>query len=569
MKNNIFKRCPKSKKIVGMNLQSKWYRIFFPLVGFAALVWFLVRVIPKPSRISYPCQRAALPMAIGFLGVLGGITGITGIIRIIKNTPPLKTAVKSAVSLIAMCFVVYLILPVLFTSCNDASNNLNDLPVATLPQTELQIQHTESTEVDNADNMDKSDILIEERILPVTREINSLDDILEFYKLPADGIVIFPGRVVYTHNPNAVKYDGNGFWWEDENTVPDEVQKMFIESLYTLTGKDNSADAWDALFRNFNSDNEPYKKGEKIIIKLNMNQDNGGRTSNLHIPAPQLIAALVSELIHTVGADPADITLTDPSRSIGDATYNYFMNHDDPEMKNVRFVAQNRIKPEADRNNPIHFATGQTGYVSTDYTTAKYHINFALFRPHDHFGITFTGKNHYGSVQFGDGNSFNPSDMHTSWDRGYGQYSHITDLMAFEHIGGKTLLYIIDGLYSSYHQGDGNVRKMQSFGDEYPASLFISQDPCAIDSVAYDYLDIELKINNSFTARMPANAPDNYLIEAAYADIPPSNTDYDPNKTGIRVSLGTYERWNNDTDKQYSRNLDKNYGIELVQRILN
>jgi hypothetical protein len=35
--------------------------------GAAALLWFLVRVIPKPSRASYPCQRAAFPVATGFV----------------------------------------------------------------------------------------------------------------------------------------------------------------------------------------------------------------------------------------------------------------------------------------------------------------------------------------------------------------------------------------------------------------------------------------------------------------------------------------------------------------------
>jgi len=403
--------------------------------------------------------------------------------------------------------------------------------------------------------------------LPAARKIETKEDIFEYYKTPAQGAGIFPGRVVYAHNPGAVKYNGAGYWWEDANTVPGEAQKMFAESLQALTGEDNPADAWDALFRNFNSGGEPYKKGEKIVIKLNMNQDSGGRDSksNMHIPAPQLIEAVVRELIYTVGAEPSDITLTDPSRQIGDTIYNYFINHDDPKMRDVRFVAQNRIKPEADKSAPLHFADGQTGYVSTDYTAAKYLINFAVFRTHTHFGVTLTGKNHFGSVQFGDGDSFSPVNMHGSWDNGYGKYSHITDLMAFEHLGGKTLLYIIDGLYTSYHQEDGEVRTMRSFGDKYPASLFISQDPCAIDSVAYDYLNIEIKMSNSLTSQMPAGAPDNYLIEAAYADIPPSNTDYDPNKTGIRVSLGAFESWNNDNDKQYSRNLGKNHGIELIQ----
>ena len=42
-------------------------RILVPLTGFLALVWFLIRVIPKPSRAAYPCQRAAFPMASAFV----------------------------------------------------------------------------------------------------------------------------------------------------------------------------------------------------------------------------------------------------------------------------------------------------------------------------------------------------------------------------------------------------------------------------------------------------------------------------------------------------------------------
>jgi uncharacterized protein (DUF362 family) len=42
----------------------KW---FFPVIGFFALIWFLVRVIPKPSRLDYPCMRASFPLASAFV----------------------------------------------------------------------------------------------------------------------------------------------------------------------------------------------------------------------------------------------------------------------------------------------------------------------------------------------------------------------------------------------------------------------------------------------------------------------------------------------------------------------
>jgi uncharacterized protein (DUF362 family) len=37
------------------------------MIGGLALLWFIVRVIPKPSRAAYPCQRAAFPLASAFV----------------------------------------------------------------------------------------------------------------------------------------------------------------------------------------------------------------------------------------------------------------------------------------------------------------------------------------------------------------------------------------------------------------------------------------------------------------------------------------------------------------------
>jgi hypothetical protein len=60
-----FRVCAKTGKVVGFNGRWRRFQWLFPLVGIAALVWYLVRVIPKPSRASYPCQRAALSVALG------------------------------------------------------------------------------------------------------------------------------------------------------------------------------------------------------------------------------------------------------------------------------------------------------------------------------------------------------------------------------------------------------------------------------------------------------------------------------------------------------------------------
>src|SRR6516165_449870 len=63
--------CPRAgKPVQGKGTPST--RWFFAFWGLAALIWFLVRVVPKPSRASYPCQRAAAPMAAGFVTWIAG-----------------------------------------------------------------------------------------------------------------------------------------------------------------------------------------------------------------------------------------------------------------------------------------------------------------------------------------------------------------------------------------------------------------------------------------------------------------------------------------------------------------
>ena len=39
----------------------------FIVLGIASTVWFLIRVIPKPQRATYPCMRAAAPLMSTFV----------------------------------------------------------------------------------------------------------------------------------------------------------------------------------------------------------------------------------------------------------------------------------------------------------------------------------------------------------------------------------------------------------------------------------------------------------------------------------------------------------------------
>ena len=66
----FIKVCPKTGKFIGFKKINGLSRLLFPLIGIAAMVWILIRVIPKPSRLSYPCVRTAMPIASGFIGYL-------------------------------------------------------------------------------------------------------------------------------------------------------------------------------------------------------------------------------------------------------------------------------------------------------------------------------------------------------------------------------------------------------------------------------------------------------------------------------------------------------------------
>ena len=63
-------------------------RIWAAVLGCTALLWFLLRVVPKPSRASYPCQRAAFPLASGFVlwlcAIAGGMFSLARLRRFVR-----------------------------------------------------------------------------------------------------------------------------------------------------------------------------------------------------------------------------------------------------------------------------------------------------------------------------------------------------------------------------------------------------------------------------------------------------------------------------------------------------
>ena len=391
---------------------------------------------------------------------------------------------------------------------------------------------------------------------------------------------INPGRVVWTHEPAATSWDGQtGSWWDDDNTNQEAVDYMVSKTIQTLTGETSDEQAWNSLFRHFNQTrglgDVGYRPTEKIAIKINMNQENssgGNWSSRVGNPSPHVICSVLKQLIEAAGVPGSAITIYDASRYIGNPIFDKIKNDSNPDFQNISFVVKStlarngRIAAAGDTGNPLYTRAG-TAYLPRCVTGAKYLINMALLRPHSLYGVTLCAKNHFGSVRFpsvsGNG-GWTPEPLHNHGgrSRGMNTYNCLVNLNGHRHLCGKTLLYMIDGLYPARNQSS-NVLTWASFGDDWCSSLFASQDPVAIDSVGLDFIRYEDGMNPSITD--VTGNPENYMHEAAQADNPPSGTVYDPEGDGTPLaSLGVHEHWNNPVDEKYSRNLGTGDGIELV-----
>ena len=213
------------------------------------------------------------------------------------------------------------------------------------------------------------------------------------------------------------------------------------------------------------------------------------------------------------------------------------------------------------------------------YLDAAYMINLPCLKSHSAAGISICAKNHQGSVLGSTQTASSQSaDFHhysfpDADHNAFKQYRHLVDYMGHEKLGGNTLLYIVDAIWSGT-DWNGAVEKwgMQPFKSDYTSSLFISQDQVAMESVGYDFLFAEYASfthYNAFKAKSDFPlwpAAQDYIHQAASSDYWSANIKYDPEGDGtFLTSLGVHEHWNDATKKQYSVNLTGEVGgIHLV-----
>lgn len=510
----------KSKRFIliltGIN-KSTILRLSFIFSGLVSTIWFMIRVIPKPSRASYPCMRVAAPVMSSFVIWLLAISGSLAIFR------KAKLSFAGSKYLAGGLLLLLAIIGFTFLSADEKSNATT--------------------------SKDAGWIIVPNQPVGTAKGI-------------------YPGRVVWIHDPAVTSWDSvNGNWWDDNVVSQVESDLMMKESLLNLTGEENEKKAWNSLFLDFNKKytgkTGGYVTAQKIAIKINTNNTYSHRDSPEINATPQMVLSLLKSLVNAAGIPQNCITVFDASRFITDNIFDkchaifpqvIFVDNIGGDERTKSAYVENAIPYSVDNGR---LATG----LATCAVEADYLINMALLKGHVGQGVTLCAKNYYGVTSIDNDwrknahNNFNPDRS------GKARYLTFVDFLAHKDLGGKTMLYLIDGIYASklVNGAPGPKWKMDPFNNHWGCSLLASQDPVAIDAVGLDFLRSEWP-----------DAPDMafsdmYLFEAAQADNPPSKTIYDPQRNNTRVtSLGVMEHWNNSKEKKYSRNLGRNQGIELL-----
>lgn len=401
-------------------------------MGLASLLWFLVRVIPKPSRATYPCQRVAFPLASGFVVWLMALLGSAFAWRKVQDRKAsIWRACLWGAAALACCAVVVASLP----AARSWAGNTPNAPVGT-----------------------------------------------------AKGI--FPGRVAWVYAPDAVNwagYSSTEHWFETNHTDLAVVEQMMSRGLQSVGGGGSDQAAWQAIFTYFNQSHSRgargYQAGEKIAIKINLTTCNArsgsqtvdisgtyekqnaywdGKWLNTIDNSPQMLLSLLRQLVYNVGVMQTNIYLGDPTGNFPQ----YLWNKLNPEFPGVHYFdnygGAGRMRTELS-TTPFYWSVtnANAGPVVQDFVPiplaqADYIIDFAVLKGHS-VGVTLCFKNLYGSLLrcpdgyfrdalgLNNGGTLNYQNMHTSTPDpsipgtpGRGHYRAMVDLVGSPVLGGKT-----------------------------------------------------------------------------------------------------------------------------------
>jgi hypothetical protein len=466
------------------NIFKDWKKKFF-IISLISLFWFLLRSGTNPTRLRYPCQKAAATqVGTYFLGFIPFV---------IAGSRKYKICWRSfRKNLLFVIFIFFIVASVSF---------LFD-EVSGYRERGLYEEHVKHAPIGASNKLTGSAVF--------------------------DGRG-FENKIVSVHNNQATDWDFDGgfdgvnYYWEKINQ--DEVNRMFEVGMIELTGTSTLIDAWNAII--------PYQTGDKVAIKINLNNEDGCGDVDEQIDAfPETINAIVDGLI-SIGVPAQDIWVVEPSKIIFDRIRDGVDNLDVQFFtdKNACGDPNVHITPYIDQNSPdVNLANcpvGEPIKIAQVFVDADHVINVPMLKGHGVSLPTLALKNHYGSVKF---ENYTRSDMHDYFYPNPNSYCNIetnenilADINNNPNIKDKTRLIIGEGIYGNSKVHWKSVEQWGIFDNDDPNIYFFGVDPVAMSSVMWDYLSEE----SGYTKHAQLHAGGHY-------------------------GLGIHEHWDNFQNKQYT-----------------
>ena len=371
---------------------------------------------------------------------------------------------------------------------------------------------------------------------------------------------IHPGRVVWVHNPEVAKWDGV----TEPRAVKSAHRRMvgrrqlrsrpgrphgLDRALQGLTGKKSDKEAWDAIFRHFNRThlfgNAGYKPGEKITIKFNFNNDRPTKEgqpwpTGRGMPSPQVVHAVIKQLVEAAGIPGKDITMYDVAdgRYISDPVYQRIRGEKNREYQDITFMVNPRTA-EARPGGAFRRCRTRTNRSASRipqwalrtsrfrWPRRKYRINCCLFRAHDRAGCHADGEEQLRGRSTGR-TAENGRRRPTAIGRITGGPRPVHPVRIEDPRHGHVQRLRGPGRVQApgrkgcalHHRRPLRSLRVRVQRDPVPvfstttgpASIFMSQDPIAIDSVGLDF------IRNEPRCTPCGGLPDNFMHEAASAE---------------------------------------------------
>ncbi|MDR0874571.1 MAG: DUF362 domain-containing protein [Prevotellaceae bacterium] len=575
----------------------------FILTGIASTLWFLLRVIPKPQRATYPCMRAAAPLMSAFVCYILSFFGILGSFKL------LKLNLKRAKYVPALaCVGVFVLALVVFN-----------------------VQSTRESWAEDRSTSEVSGINLKTDAELIAEHTNSGFNAVMG---TAKGITGAEGRVAWVWNNNATwnslheqknATTGDYFYWQSAANDQYVIDRMFTTGVLNVANQTDGdiVAAWNKIFEYFNTDRASknfsgdnytsgagYQTGEMIFIKTNYTSQernagddkdyqtmnapkvtsNTGNTnadaSNIVESNPFTVTALLRHLVEYAGVAEGDIYIGDPIRS---------WPADDAEYIKARYPGVHLIGEGGTagtrtiearttgsgnvlKHNGAYMKEVDNGYPGA-YTSnyirqenieghvqaAKYIFNLPVLKAHESGGISALAKSFYGchaqstakyyhATMYGYWANPNQSD-----NQNYKRYRAFVDLMASKYLGQKVVLNIVDALYSGAGWNGRNVKWATApFNNDYPSSVFMSLDPVALESVCFDFLRGEYTSNSEiWKLRFPHyNGCDDHIHQLAEPAYRPDQKYFvDGASNTIGVNASTSYNYNPDGDKKFDYSL--------------